>query len=473
MIPVRDNTFWDCGFDPRFTEDGSAFDPQALKESWKDKFHTLLFIFKAYLSPSSEKRKLFKAVLKCSRTENGLASICRNWAVEDSKSKKKRFTAHKEHDFLEASSDLCKILLQKSEPDRLFPCEILRPIHLINKPQDNKLDNKEKIKAGGGENGDLARLKPFGFHAHYGLNNHQEFIKTTEKAADQLKQAIRNWREVIHQSTLEYQNQNLWMQKLRENALKLESAWANYAASNRMVKVAFQVFSERDFYHDIYPKHWTSLFSGGREYEEVSKRISELSGTLQDGDKITLKFGKTDVIIKRGSVLDEEVDAIVNAAKSSLLGGGGIDGAIHERGGPKILEECKKIKETLLKDNKGLCPTGEAVITTAGDMQPKIKYVIHAVGPFGSDANKEELLKSAYTNCLNRAVENQVQSIAFCCISTGIYGYEIVEATSVALQAVKDFCEKNPEIKEIRFMMYLESEWQAYQKAVQKFTAQT
>src|SRR5687768_7637070 len=135
----------------------------------------------------------------------------------------------------------------------------------------------------------------------------------------------------------------------------------------------------------------------------------------------------------KGDITKMKVDAIVNAANSSLLGGGGVDGAIHRAGGPAILEECKKIR-----DRQGGCITGEAVITTAGNLPAK--YVIHTVGPVwnGGKANEKELLARAYRSSLKIAVEKKLRSIAFPNISTGIYGFPKKAAAEIAINEVKN-----------------------------------
>lgn len=145
------------------------------------------------------------------------------------------------------------------------------------------------------------------------------------------------------------------------------------------------------------------------------------------------------VTVKSGDITLEETDAIVNAANSTLLGGGGVDGAIHDSGGSRILEECRVIRAE--KYPKGL-PTGKAVITTGGDL--KAKFVIHTVGPvYGMNRGQDAaLLAGSYTNSLRSAVKNNLQSISFPSISTGAFGYPKHEAAAVSSAAIKSFLEE-------------------------------
>ncbi len=165
--------------------------------------------------------------------------------------------------------------------------------------------------------------------------------------------------------------------------------------------------------------------------------------------------------IRQGDITKVEVDAIVNAANSSLLGGGGVDGAIHRAGGPAILEECKKIRA-----RQGGCPIGEAVMTTAGRLPAK--YVIHTVGPVWQGGQKDEarLLANCYRNSLVLAVDNAVTTIAFPNISTGVYRFPKEQAAEIALQTVAAFLKEHQQIKKVFFVCYDEENYELYQKKV-------
>src|ERR1044072_4219264 len=142
------------------------------------------------------------------------------------------------------------------------------------------------------------------------------------------------------------------------------------------------------------------------------------------------------VVVKVGDITKEAVDAIVNAANGTLMGGGGVDGAIHRAGGPEILKECKEIRRIRYPD--GL-PTGQAVITTAGRLPAK--HVIHTVGPvYGRGGpDKAELLAACYANSLSLALQNSLRTIAFPAISTGVYGYPLHEAAAVSTRTIEQF----------------------------------
>ncbi len=170
---------------------------------------------------------------------------------------------------------------------------------------------------------------------------------------------------------------------------------------------------------------------------------------------MSYEFLNNCVLVKVGDITRETTDAIVNAANSTLLGGGGVDGAIHDRGGTQILEECRKIRRDKFPD--GL-PTGEAVITRGGNLEAK--FVIHTVGPiYGRNQNKDaELLENCYKNCLSLAVENKLRTIAFPSISTGAFAYPKHEAIKVSSRAIKDFLSQNEVIKQIRLVFFSDSD---------------
>lgn len=159
----------------------------------------------------------------------------------------------------------------------------------------------------------------------------------------------------------------------------------------------------------------------------------------------------------QGDITQQNISAIVNAANSSLLGGGGVDGAIHRAGGPAILEECKTL---------GGCKTGDAKITTGGNL--KAHDVIHTVGPIyrGGNKGEAELLASCYRKCLQIACDREIGSIAFPSISTGAYCYPVREAAAIALSTVMNFLQQNDEVKLVRFVLFDDQTLNAYQDAL-------
>lgn len=167
------------------------------------------------------------------------------------------------------------------------------------------------------------------------------------------------------------------------------------------------------------------------------------------------------VVVKVGDITKEKVDAVVNAANSTLMGGGGVDGAIHRAGGPEILRECKEIRRTQYPD--GL-PTGQAVITTAGKMAAK--HTIHTVGPVYGRGGKDkaELLAACYRNSLSLAVEKGLKTIAFPAISTGVYGYPLDDAAKVSSQAIEKFLNTNTSIQEVRLVFFSPSDGETFLK---------
>ena len=159
----------------------------------------------------------------------------------------------------------------------------------------------------------------------------------------------------------------------------------------------------------------------------------------------------------QGDITRQDTDAIVNAANPSLLGGGGVDGAIHRAGGPEILEECRKL---------GGCPPGEARITGAGRL--RARYVIHAVGPvyYGGTAGEPQILANAYRRSLELAAEHGLASVAFPSISTGAYGYPVEEAAPIALRTVMDYLRQHPGLERVRFVLYDTPTFAVYERAL-------
>ncbi|WP_432407316.1 O-acetyl-ADP-ribose deacetylase [Wukongibacter sp. M2B1] len=175
-----------------------------------------------------------------------------------------------------------------------------------------------------------------------------------------------------------------------------------------------------------------------------------------------LIYKNTKIKLVRGDITLESTEAIVNAANSTLLGGGGVDGAIHRAGGPKILDECKAIRK-----KQGSCPTGEAVITTAGNLPSS--YVIHTVGPIwkGGNNNESKLLANAYRNSLNLAYENNIKTITFPSISTGVYNYPVKEASIIALKTVKNSLDEF-DFEEIRFILFSDKDYNIYLESIKE-----
>jgi len=172
--------------------------------------------------------------------------------------------------------------------------------------------------------------------------------------------------------------------------------------------------------------------------------------------------------IIQGDITRQSTEAIVNAANPSLMGGGGVDGAIHRAGGPAILEECKQIVA-----RQGRLPTGKAVLTTGGNL--KAKHVIHTVGPVwhGGHSNEAELLASAYRESLKVAAEHNLTSISFPSISTGAYGYPLGEASRVAVNAVASFLkEQVTSLKEVVFVLFDSKTYEAYSSALEEIAHQ-
>ncbi|WP_137596660.1 O-acetyl-ADP-ribose deacetylase [Paucilactobacillus kaifaensis] len=163
--------------------------------------------------------------------------------------------------------------------------------------------------------------------------------------------------------------------------------------------------------------------------------------------------------IIQGDITKIKVDAIVNAANTTLLGGGGVDGAIHKAAGPKLLAECRTLHG---------CPTGEAKITK-GYLLPA-KHVIHTPGPIwhGGDHNEAQLLYNSYLNSLKRAAENECTTVAFPSISTGVYHYPLDQAVKIALTTIRDFMQTDQVVKEVVMVCFDVTTFEAYQRAYQE-----
>jgi len=159
----------------------------------------------------------------------------------------------------------------------------------------------------------------------------------------------------------------------------------------------------------------------------------------------------------QGDIAKQPADAIVNAANSSLLGGGGVDGAIHRAGGPAILEECRRL---------GGCETGEAKATTAGELPAR--HVIHTVGPVwsGGESGEDELLAACHRNALALAAELGCRTVAFPAISTGVYGFPVERAAGIALAVTAEELERRPELEEVTFVLYGDDALAAFEEAI-------
>ena len=164
-----------------------------------------------------------------------------------------------------------------------------------------------------------------------------------------------------------------------------------------------------------------------------------------------LSWGNSRIRIVQGDITEQHVDAIVNAANPGLMGGGGVDGAIHRRGGPRVLAECMQIRK---RDWPRGLPTGRVVITAGGEL--RAKYVIYTVGPIwrGGNEGEPELLAKCYRNSLQLANDKQLRSIAFPAICTGAYGYPVDRAAKIALKTVKEFVQRQSGPGEITFVLF-------------------
>ncbi|WP_440952240.1 O-acetyl-ADP-ribose deacetylase [Methanococcoides sp. FTZ1] len=168
------------------------------------------------------------------------------------------------------------------------------------------------------------------------------------------------------------------------------------------------------------------------------------------------------VVVIKGDIVELDVDAIVNAANNSLLGGGGVDGAIHSAAGPGLLEECRGLKG---------CPTGEAKITSGYRLPAK--WVIHTVGPIwrGGTSGEDEMLARCYRNSLKLAVRNGVRSIAFPSISTGAYGFPVDRAAGIAVRGISDFLGKESSIEKVLLVCFNDRAFESYSRALEEYQA--
>lgn len=176
------------------------------------------------------------------------------------------------------------------------------------------------------------------------------------------------------------------------------------------------------------------------------------------GSKATLE-------LVMGNITDETTDAIVNAANSSLLGGGGVDGAIHKAAGPALLAECKKIRE-----QRGPLPPGQAVTTSGGDLNAR--YVIHTVGPVwqGGKVNEPQILESCYCNSMEQANLKACSSVSFPSVSTGAFGYPVGAAAQIALRVIADLLHDPKSVRLVRFVLFDQHTYKAYAAAAEELS---
>ena len=190
-----------------------------------------------------------------------------------------------------------------------------------------------------------------------------------------------------------------------------------------------------------------------------------LKDCLLEGDSVEYTIGKTKIRIVKSDITEQDTDAIVNAANSTLMGGGGVDGAIHRKGRSRILEECKKIRK---KEWPNGLPTGKAAITTGGNL--KARYVIHTVGPIWSGGNhgEPELLEEAYENSLKLAVSKGLTTVAFPSISTGAYRFPIEKASKIALKTTKKFLETENSLSMVVFVLFTPADLEIYERTAKE-----
>jgi O-acetyl-ADP-ribose deacetylase (regulator of RNase III) len=188
----------------------------------------------------------------------------------------------------------------------------------------------------------------------------------------------------------------------------------------------------------------------------ILKRLKQIRLDIESSDKTNHNLSERIRVIQ-GDITKQQVDAIVNAANESLLGGGGVDGAIHRAAGKQLLEECRTL---------GGCPTGEAKITQGYKLSAK--WVIHTVGPIwrGGRNGEDELLRSCYRNSLSIVQQREIRTIAFPAISTGVYGFPLERATQIAVNEVKQFLTENPSFEQVIFVCFGDDSYRCYLKTV-------
>jgi O-acetyl-ADP-ribose deacetylase len=184
-------------------------------------------------------------------------------------------------------------------------------------------------------------------------------------------------------------------------------------------------------------------------------------------ERLRYRIGERGVLeLAQGDITHEETDAIVNAANSTLLGGGGVDGAIHDAAGPQLLTECRKVRE-----QRGMLPPGQAVAT--GGHNLKARYVIHTVGPVwqGGKVNEPQILESCYCNSMSEANRLGCESISFPSVSTGAFGYPVTQAATIAVRAVADLLHRPKSVKLVRFVLFDQRTFDAYARAARELSS--